>query len=1171
VSEPNIFPGRSDARVEALLRETETRLRRHNEVLVELAKKQVIHAGNLDDALREISEAAARTLEVERASIWFFTSDRQAIRCIDLFELSGARHSSGSKLTALSYPAYFRSLETERTITAHDAERDPRTAAFMEGYLRPFGITSMLDAPIRHVGQIAGVVCMEHVGVRRFWTIEEESFASAVADLVAMALDATDRRRAQESLQHRVEFEKLIASISTHFINLASDEIDNGINEALGLIGRFVGADRSYVYSIDEKAQVASITHEWCAGGVEPRKETTQNVPLSVYRWTFERLRRGEHVYIPRIDDLPMEAESERMLHQRAGNRSAVAVPMVYNRVLVGSVGFNSTQREYAWEEESVALLRIVGEIVAGALERDRAVRALHSSEQRHRMLFERNLAGVYRNTVDGRILECNEALAEILGYTREELLSMNASDLYFARDERVTFIDTLQRERTLTSAEICLRHKDGRPVWLIESVHLLDSDPPVLEGTLIDITARKQGEDALRESEARYRVLVERMREGLAQVDNDGILHFVNDRFCHMVGYSREELIGTHAGFLLPFPDDAALMASKTELRKRGVSDQYDVRMRRKDGIVMWMEIGGAPLYDAAGNVIGSIGVHNDVTERRLAEEALRESEARYRLMAENSTDMISRISPQGMILYASDASRRLLGYEPSEVTGRSVLDLIHEEDRDEVRHLARLIHEAGPTTFSYRVRRKDGTLVWFETTSRAILDAQTNDVEEIVSVSRDISERRRAEEQIEYQAYHDALTGLPNRWLFRDRLTVALAQSRRLRKPLAVMFLDLDRFKLVNDTLGHSIGDEMLKTVASRLKAALREEDSIARMGGDEFTVLINDLKNADDALVIAQKLLDVVGQPMRVEGHDLFITTSAGIALFPDDGDSAEMLLKNADHAMYRAKDLGRNAVQLCTAVMNERAHERLSLETALRHALDRDELVVYYQPQVEIASGRVVGMEALLRWNRPGFGIVEPKTFIPVAEDTRLIVPIGEKVLREACRQAKVWQSRYPQLRMGVNLSARQFQHNDLPNVIRAALDDSGLAARDLEVEITETTAMLQSDRTMQTLALLREMGVRISIDDFGTGHSSLNYLRNFPIDAIKIDLEFVREIETSSADRAIVSAIIAMAHGLGLRVTAEGVETDGQLTFLRAHGCHEVQGFLFSEPRRAEEI
>jgi diguanylate cyclase (GGDEF)-like protein len=456
--------------------------------------------------------------------------------------------------------------------------------------------------------------------------------------------------------------------------------------------------------------------------------------------------------------------------------------------------------------------------------------------------------------------------------------------------------------------------------------------------------------------------------------------------------------------------------------------------------------------------------------------------------------------------------------------------------------------------------VLHKDGSIICFESTSRAILD-ENGAISEVVSVSRDVSERRRAEEQIEYQAYHDALTGLPNRLLFRDRLTIALAHAKRQHTPLVVMFLDLDRFKNVNDTLGHSLGDELLRVVAERLRSVLREGDTIARMGGDEFTVLLSDLKHAGDAAKIAQKLLDTVAEPVRAEGHELYLTTSIGIALFPSDGDTAEVLLKNADTAMYRAKDVGRNSYQLCTPAMNTRAAERLSVETALRRAIDREELVLHFQPLVRLDTRETVGMEALLRWNRPGHGIVPPGTFIGIAEETRMIIPIGEWVLREACRQARAKGMR----RVAVNLSPRQFQQSDLCEAVSRALDESGLDPRLLELEITESTAMFHTERSIATLTELRDLGVSIAIDDFGTGHSSLSYLRRFPIDRVKIDREFIAEIDKSRSNRAIVSAVVAMAHGLDLAVTAEGVETEAQVEFLREQKCEEVQGFLFGRP------
>jgi diguanylate cyclase (GGDEF)-like protein/PAS domain S-box-containing protein len=973
-----------------------------------------------------------------------------------------------------------------------------------------------------------------------------------------------DPKQTQELLEHRLAFETLVSGISTNFINVGAADVDCEISAALESVGRFVGADRAYIYMLTEDGSTAALAHEWNADPTAIRGPGAL-VPIASFPWISGQLNELQHVMVS-IDDLPPEAETEREQFKQAGNHSIVVVPMIYNRAFLGALGVASAVPR-TWSEEAVSLLRISGEIFVNAMQRHRSEAALRASEQRHRLLFERNLAGVYRTTIDGRILDCNEAMARILGYSsREELMEQSARDLYQDPSHRDDYIAILRRDRMMTSNEISLRRKDGRFCWLIESVHLLEGDPEILEGTVIDITDRKLAENALRESEERYRRLVERMREGLAQAGNDGVLQFVNDRFCEMVGYEREELVGMQGDLLLAYSEDISLVREKIRLRMRHVADQYEVRVRRKDGTIIWLEIGGAPVVDAVGNVVGSIGVHNDVTERRMAEEALRESEARYRLMAENSTDMISRTSNRGVLLYASDACRRLLGYEPSELVGRSFYDFVFDADRDEVRHLSSLIHESGPTTFAYRVEKKDGSLIWFETTSRSVRDVFTGKIREIVGVSRDVTERKRVEEQIEYQAYHDALTGLPNRRLFRDRLTVALAHARRMKHPLAVMFLDLDRFKVVNDTLGHSTGDELLKTVGTRLQSSLREEDSIARMGGDEFTILLADLKTTDDSAKIAQKVLDTVAQPLKIDGTELFVTTSIGIALFPSDGDTAEALLANADHAMYRAKDAGRNSYQMFTPAMNNRALERLSLENDLRHALDRGELVLHYQPQINIASGRVTGVEALLRWNRPGFGLVGPKDFIPIAEETQLIVPIGEWVLREACRQAVEWQSDRPSgFRMAVNLSPRQFQHSDLPHVIAAALELSGIAPHDLELEITESLAMQNTTRTIATLQRLREMGVQIAIDDFGTGHSSLNYLRSFPIDSVKIDQEFVQEIEGSEADRAIVSAVIGMARGLRLRVTAEGVETESQLAFLREQGCEDVQGFLFGEP------
>jgi diguanylate cyclase (GGDEF)-like protein/PAS domain S-box-containing protein len=435
-----------------------------------------------------------------------------------------------------------------------------------------------------------------------------------------------------------------------------------------------------------------------------------------------------------------------------------------------------------------------------------------------------------------------------------------------------------------------------------------------------------------------------------------------------------------------------------------------------------------------------------------------------------------------------------------------------------------------------------------------------------------RDITDRRRAEERVEFQAYHDMLTGLPNRLLLRDRLSVAMAHAQRRRQHLALMFLDLDHFKLINDTLGHSAGDRLLQDLAQRLSGCVRQDDTVARVGGDEFTLLFPGLGRGLDAVRMAQKVLKSIAQPFFLDGQELHVTASVGIAIYPEDGKDAEGLMSNADGAMYRAKDLGRNNYQLWTSGMNTRALERMALEGRLRRALERDEFVLHYQPIVDLGTGTIVGMEALLRWQHPERGLVGPDTFIPVAEDCRLIIPIGEWVLTEACRQLGRWHAEgFTGLRIAVNLSARQFQQQDLARTVESALLQADLPPHCLELEITESVAMQSAEWTASVLRVLQRMGVRISIDDFGTGQSSLSYLKHFPLTTLKIDRAFVKDIRVNPDSEAIVRAVIALAHVLKLRVVAEGVETTEQISFLREVGCEEVQGYFYSPPEPADKL
>lgn len=421
-------------------------------------------------------------------------------------------------------------------------------------------------------------------------------------------------------------------------------------------------------------------------------------------------------------------------------------------------------------------------------------------------------------------------------------------------------------------------------------------------------------------------------------------------------------------------------------------------------------------------------------------------------------------------------------------------------------------------------------------------------------------------------YLATHDALTGLPNRLLLTDRLFHALARARRRSSLVAVLFLDLDRFKLVNDTLGHHVGDELLKHVADRLAGCVREGDTVARLGGDEFVIVLDDVPTKQAAAATASKVLDVLGQPFDLGGPEFFASASIGVSIFPQDGGNARTLLKNADAAMYQAKESGRNTIQYYQAKFDERAAERLEIETALRHGLDRDEFCVFYQPQLCVRTGRITGVEALVRWNHPRWGILTPDRFLSIAEECGLIIPIGRRVLRQACEQLRDWQQRgFPRISMAVNLLGREFWNNDLLADVRDAISETGVDPSQLDVELTEGVLMQNIDGALRVLGALKRMGVRLTVDDFGTGYSSLAYLKNFPIDALKIDRSFITDVTLDASDAAITRAVIALARSLDLQCIAEGVETPAQLAFLRDLGCETVQGFLISEARPAAAI
>ena len=524
------------------------------------------------------------------------------------------------------------------------------------------------------------------------------------------------------------------------------------------------------------------------------------------------------------------------------------------------------------------------------------------------------------------------------------------------------------------------------------------------------------------------------------------------------------------------------------------------------------------------------------------------------------------------GRFRYVNPRLAAIVGYSTEELLAlESVLDLVAEENPPGTRESLRKRLEEEPQTdpFTFTAVRGTGERIDVEAHAAA---TELEGRPAVLGTLFDITERKRAEERLARQALRDPLTNLSNRALFMERLRHEIADARRQHRRLAVVYVDLDRFRFINDTWGRNVADTLLQSLGLRLRRRVREVDTVARVGGDEFVILMPDIRHTENLSVIAQKVLTAVARPVQIDGRTLEVTASIGIACYPEDGDDPEVLLRNADNAMYRAKELGLNGFQLCTADLTSRAVARISLEKGLRTAADRDELVIHYQPIVSLVTGRITGLEALVRWQRPDEGLILPADFIPVAEQTGLILPIGDHVLRAACRDLKRWHGMgLHDLRIAVNVSARQFRDASLLPSIDRALSEAELSPDHLEIEITESIAMESADIVVGNLEALRGRGIRIAIDDFGTGYSSLNYLKRFPVHSLKIDRSFVAEVATNPADAGIVRAVIEIAHGLNLKALGEGVETQDQFLHLQRYGCDEMQGYWVSRPLPADGI
>lgn len=613
---------------------------------------------------------------------------------------------------------------------------------------------------------------------------------------------------------------------------------------------------------------------------------------------------------------------------------------------------------------------------------------------------------------------------------------------------------------------------------------------------------------------------------------------------------------------------DRSRVLQEFEKTRLSGAPYNIEHRVIKSDGRIGYVHQQGHAEKDKHGKIIRLAGTIQDISLRHETEEQMRKLSGAVEQIAES----VMITDKNGNIEYVNPAFMRMTGYSRHEVLGMSFRFMKSGKQSDTVyERLWKSILSGQVFTDVIINRKKNGEIFYEEKTITPQTD-QDGNIIHFISTSRDVTERIEAQERLHFMAHHDALTGLPNRVLLQDRLQQALARSPWHDRNLAIMFMDIDRFKVINDTLGHDVGDKLLCVIANRLNKCIREGDTVARLGGDEFAVVLNDVASKKDISPIANKILSEIKKPIDINQHELFVTTSIGISLFPDDGHDGQELLKNADMAMYRAKEQGKNNFQLFNTAADSQISSRLSMETLLRKALDRDEFTINYQPKISIATGKITGFEALLRWYNPQLKNVSPMTFIPILEETGMINEVGDWVLQEACRQAFTWhQAKLTDLHIAVNVSIRQFKYGGFVKRIRQILNNTGLRADSLELEVTEGLLIDQVSEATGIINDLNNMGVLLSIDDFGTGYSSMNYLKHLPFDVLKIDRTFIRDITNSPDDAAIASAIILLGHNLGMEVVAEGVETAEQLNYLRNHGCDAIQGFFYSPALTADAV
>lgn len=808
-----------------------------------------------------------------------------------------------------------------------------------------------------------------------------------------------------------------------------------------------------------------------------------------------------------------------------------------------------------------------------------RALRRLGNQDARIRAIYEAIGDGVVVVDMQGRIDSLNETAQRMSGWSAQQAQGQPLTAVIPVFDVQGRSVDTpiaqvLRDGRMVPMSNgMILRSRDGKEYAIEDSAAPVRDEQGTMLGVVMvfhDVSPRYELMREVRRERELFSQTFDLAAVGMAHLSPDGSWSRVNRKLCEITGYSEAELLHLSFGDIT-HPDDLGRDLDKLQDLIAGRIDSYRVEKRyiRKNGSIVWVGLALSIVWKADGTVDYGISIIEDIEARKDAERAALAARQQYQALFEQMPEGVLLVNQNLRVLSCNQEALSQLGYQEDALLERHIWEIDAAEDEATVKQRAANIRLTGKDEYQTRYRTAADQLIEVNVSVRL---AHLPDGDEVFQyLFRDISEQTAAALKIEHLAYHDQLTGLANRRLLNDRIEQAVSGALRRHAPIALLFLDLDHFKNVNDSLGHQFGDALLKVVAVRLQQCIRNEDTLSRIGGDEFVIMLNDLASLDDAALIARKIIQQVGLPIRIGEEEVRITPSIGISVCPQDGKDADTLLKNADAALYQAKAQGRATYRFFTAQLHEQSVERLRIERMIRLALERNEFELYYQPKVRLADGCIIGCEALIRWNHPEQGLMPPDQFIPIAEQSQLIVEIGEWVMHEACHQAARWHRHGYDFQVAFNVSARQFMRpQELLVQMHRALSDSGVSPARMEIEMTESL-LLDPQGMGEVLQQLSAMGMVLALDDFGTGYSSLSYLRRFPISILKIDRSFVSDADSNPDDAEMVKTIIGMAHNLRMKLVAEGIETESQRALLATQGCETGQGYLFSRPLPAAEF